>query len=72
LYQPPKNKTEIKCAKNIVRYRVEREAAFFASVQMNGNRGEYDGEMTRIRLYRQRIEELQKWTKAIYPKRPMK
>lgn len=40
---------------------VGREAAFFASVQMNGEQGELDAARTRVRLTEKRIEELQQW-----------
>jgi len=44
---------------------VGREAAFFASVQMNGNQGELDAARTRVRLTERRIEELQQWLDRI-------
>jgi hypothetical protein len=44
---------------------VEQEAAFFASVKMNGNQAELDAERTRVRLTESRIEELQRWLDRI-------
>ena len=44
---------------------VEREAVFFASVQMNGNQGELDAVRTRVRLTERRIEELEQWLDRI-------
>lgn len=40
---------------------VEREAVFFASVQMNGNQGELEAARTRFSLTERRIGELQQW-----------
>lgn len=44
---------------------VQREGAFFASVQMNGNQGEVDAARTRVRLTERRIEELQQWSDRV-------
>jgi hypothetical protein len=47
---------------NAWRAYVELEAGFFSSVQYNGNRGEYEAMLTRLKLYSRRIEEFQKWS----------
>lgn len=44
---------------------VDREAVFFASLQMNGNQGGLDAARTRLRLTERRIGELQQWSDRV-------
>ena len=50
---------------------VESEAVFFGSVQMNGNRGEYDALMTRVRLNTSRSDELNERVRILGRKVPL-
>lgn len=43
----------------------DMEAAFFAAGAMSGHRGVYDAINARIRLYRERIKELQRWEQTM-------